>query len=95
LRRTLGHLTGAASSLVRGLSGAGDADVFLATSPPLFTGLVGLALARRRFEGYAALPLALAGGWVASGAGRRLEERLRRPGSRGWCCRTSSRGTSR
>ena len=45
-RRTLCHLTCAASSCVRGLSGAGDADVFLATSPPLFTGLVGLALAR-------------------------------------------------
>ena len=45
-RRTLAHLTCAASSFVRGLSGAGDADVFLATSPPLFTGLAGLALAR-------------------------------------------------
>ena len=45
-RRTLGHVTAAMTTFVRGLSGAGDADVFLATSPPLFTGLAGLLLAR-------------------------------------------------
>ena len=46
LRRTLAHLTCALSSFVRGLGGSGGADVFLATSPPLFTGLAGWALAR-------------------------------------------------
>lgn len=46
LRRTLAHATCAISTLVRGLCGAGGADVVVATSPPLFTGLVGLALAR-------------------------------------------------
>jgi glycosyltransferase involved in cell wall biosynthesis len=48
LRRTLAHATCAATSLVRGLAGAGDPDVVVATSPPLFTGLSGWALARVR-----------------------------------------------
>lgn len=46
LRRTLAHLSAALTTFFRGLSGAGDADVVLATSPPLFTGLAGWALAR-------------------------------------------------
>ena len=46
LRRTLAHATAAATAFVRGLAGAGGADVVLATSPPLFTGLVGWMLAR-------------------------------------------------
>lgn len=45
-RRTLAHATAAAGSALRGLAGGGGADVFVATSPPLFTGLVGWALAR-------------------------------------------------
>jgi colanic acid biosynthesis glycosyl transferase WcaI len=46
VRRTLAHATCAATSFLRGASGAGNADVFVATSPPLFTGLAGLLLAR-------------------------------------------------
>lgn len=45
-RRTLAHLSAAAGSLLRGLAGGGGAEVFVATSPPLFTGLAGWALAR-------------------------------------------------
>jgi glycosyltransferase involved in cell wall biosynthesis len=45
-RRTLGHLTAAATTFLRGLAGCGGADAIVATSPPLFTGLAGLALAR-------------------------------------------------
>ena len=46
VRRTLAHATCAATSFLRGSAGARAADVFVATSPPLFTGLVGLRLAR-------------------------------------------------
>lgn len=46
LRRIWAHGTCAMSSFVRGLAGGGGADVFVATSPPLFTGLAGLLLAR-------------------------------------------------
>lgn len=45
-RRTLAHATCAAASLLRGASASGDADVVVASSPPLFTGLAGLLLAR-------------------------------------------------
>jgi len=46
VRRTLAHVTAACSAFVRGLAGCGGADVVVATSPPLFTALAGLALAR-------------------------------------------------
>jgi glycosyltransferase involved in cell wall biosynthesis len=46
MRRMLAHATCAATSFLRGSSGLRAADVFVATSPPLFTGLVGLTLAR-------------------------------------------------
>lgn len=45
-RRTLAHVTAALTTFVRGLAGCGGADAIVATSPPLFTGLAGLALAR-------------------------------------------------
>jgi glycosyltransferase involved in cell wall biosynthesis len=46
LRRTLGHLTAATTAFVRGLPCS--ADVVVATSPPLFTALVGAWLASIR-----------------------------------------------
>ena len=92
VRRTLAHATCAASGLVRGLSGAGGADVYVATSPPLFTGLAGLALARLHRRPFvldvrdlwpdAFVDLGLAHEGRVVGAFRRLERTLYRGAAR-------------
>jgi glycosyltransferase involved in cell wall biosynthesis len=86
MRRTWAHVTCALSSFVRGLAGAGGADVFVATSPPLFTGLVGLLLARLHRRPFvldvrdlwpdAFVDLGLASEGPVVGAFRRLERFL-------------------